>query len=277
MAELTAGQVMALRKKTGLPMMECKEALAECSGDEAAAIEWLTKKHKGKMEARSDRETGEGRVGIYMSPDGTTGGIIELRCETAPVAKNEMFIALANKIAEVVATGSDKAPPAESVRAAVEDQITEVYGKLRETMKIGDCRKVTGDALAAYVHFDGKTGVLIGLTGKPKDADVGKNLAMHATSLRPIAANRESVPAGEVDKVRQFAIAQAKEEGKPEQIVSKIAEGKVNAYFAEKVLVEQEHVRSDVYGKKKVKDVLAENGVTGVTELVYMTVGAGAA
>jgi len=277
MAELTAGQVMALRKKTGLPMMECKEALTECNGDEAAAIEWLSRKHKGKMEARSDRETGEGRVGIYISPDGTTGAICELRCETAPVAKNDMFISLANKIAEVVAKGNEKAPAADSIRGAVEAQITEVYGKLRETMNIGDCRRVAADALAGYVHFDGKTGVLIGLKGKPKDADVGKNLAMHATSLRPIAPNRESVPAAEVEKVRQFAIEQAKEEGKPEQIVGKIADGKVNAFYAEKVLVEQEHVRSDVYGKKKVKDVLAEHGVTGVTELVYMTVGAGAA
>lgn len=274
MAELTAGQVMALRKKTGLPMMECKEALTECNGDEAAAIDWLTKKHKGKMEARSDRETGEGRIGVYISPDGKAGGIIELRCETAPVAKNEMFIDLANKIAEAVAKGGEKTPAADSIRGQVEAQITEVYGKLRETMNIGACHKVTGDALASYVHFDGKSGVLIGLTGKPANAEVGKNLAMHATSLKPIAANRDGVPASEVEKVREMAKAQAKEEGKPDQIIDKIAEGKVNAFYAEKVLVEQEHVRSDVYGKKKVKDVLAENGVSGVTEMVYLTVGA---
>jgi elongation factor Ts len=273
MAELKAAQVMALRKKTGLPMMECKEALTECDGDEAGAIEWLTKKHKGKMEARSDRETGEGRVGQFISADGKSGGIIELRCETAPVAKNEMFIDLANKIAQVVAEGGDAAPDAEGVKEQVEAQFTEVYGKLRETMNIGICRKVTGDALAGYVHFDGKSGVLLGLTGTPANDDVGKQLAMHATSLRPLAANRDGVPADEVEKVRQLAIEQAKEDGKPEQIVEKIAEGKVNAFYAEKVLVEQEHVRSDLYGKKKVKDVLAENGVTGVTEMVYIAVG----
>ncbi len=273
MAELSAATVMALRKKTGLPMMECKEALAECNGDEAAAIEWLTKKHKGKMEARSDRETGEGRIGIYISPDGTTGGIVELRCETAPVAKNEMFINLANAMAEHVAKGAEVSPSADSVRSALENQITDVYGKLRETMNIGVCRKVTGDALASYVHFDGKSGVLIGMTGKPASDDVGKNLAMHATSLRPLAANREDVSAADVEKVRQMAVTQAKEEGKPDQIVDKIAEGKVNAFYAEQVLVEQEHVRSDVYGKKKVKDVLAENGVTGVTDMVYLAVG----
>jgi elongation factor Ts len=249
MAELSAALVMGLRKKTGLPMMECKEALTECNGDEAAAIEWLTKKHKGKMEARSDRETGEGRIGLYISPDGTKGGIVELRCETAPVAKNDMFIDLANAMAEQVANGSEDSPSADSIRAALEAKITEVYGKLRETMNIGGCRKVTGDSLASYVHFDGKSGVLIGMTGKPADEDVAKNLAMHATSLRPMAANRDGVPADEVEKVRSFAIEQAKGEGKPEQIIEKIAEGKVNAFYAEKVLIEQEHVRSDIYGK----------------------------
>ncbi|MCB9849429.1 MAG: translation elongation factor Ts [Phycisphaerales bacterium] len=273
MAELTAAQVMALRKKTGLPMMECKEALAESNGDEVAAIEWLTKKHKGKMDARSDRETGEGRIGTYISPDGKSGGIIELRCETAPVAKNEMFIDLANNIAKVVAEGSEGSPSADSVKGAVDTEFTEVYGKLRETMKIGACHKVTGDALTAYVHHDGKSGVLIGMTGTPKDADVGKQLAMHATSLKPLAANRDGIPADEVEKVRQLAIDQAKDEGKPAQIVEKIAEGKVNAFYAEQVLVEQEHVRSDLYGKKKVKDVLAENGVTGVSQMVYLAVG----
>ena len=115
--------------------------------------------------------------------------------------------------------------------------------------------------------------MLLGLTGTPANDDVGKQLAMHATSLRPLAANRDGVPADEVEKVRQLAIEQAKEDGKPEQIVEKIAEGKVNAFYAEQVLVEQEHVRSDLYGKKKVKDVLAENGVTGVTDMVYIAVG----
>jgi len=274
MAETSAAQVMALRKKTGLPMMECKEALAECNGDETAAIDWLTKKHKGKMEARSDRETGEGRIGIYITPEGDRGGIIELRCETAPVAKNDMFIDLANHIARVVAEGAEDQPNADEVKKVVETKFTEVYGKLRETMNLGACYKVTGESMASYVHFDGKSGVLIGLTGKPTNDEVGKNLAMHATSLRPLAANRDDVSPVEVSKVREMAVAQAKEDGKPEQIVEKIADGKVNAFYAEKVLVEQEHVRSDIYGKKKVKDVLAENGVSGVTQMVFLAVGA---
>jgi elongation factor Ts len=274
MAELSAAQVMALRKKTGLPMMECKQALTECNGDEAAAVEWLSKKHKGKMEARSDRETGEGRIGIYIDPSGKTGGIVELRCETAPVGKNEVFIALANDLAKHVAEGAESAPSAESVRQAMEARMTEVYGKLRETMNIGVCRKVTGEALAAYVHHDGKSGVLLALQGKPSDDKVGYWTAAHATFHKPLAIDRDSVPADQIEKVRADAIDMAKEEGKPEHVVGKIADGRVSAFVSENALMEQEHARTDLYGRKKVKDVLAEHGVTGVTDMAYVAIGA---
>ena len=273
MAELSAAQVMALRKKTGLPMMECKEALKESGGSEDAAMEWLRKKHKGKMEARSDRDTGEGRIGVYISDDGRVGGIIELRCETAPVGKNDMFVALANKIARHVALGDVAVPDPADIQKAMESEITEVYGKLRETMHVGQCRRVTGDALCSYVHHDGKSGVLLAMSGSPDDAELGKNLGMHATAFRPVAVDRDGVSPDTVEQVREEARAQAREAGKPEQIVDKIAEGKVNAYFSERVLLEQEHARSDVYGKKKVKDVLNEHGVSGVSEMVYLTVG----
>lgn len=274
MAELSASQVMALRKKTGLPMMECKQALTASSGDEAAAIEWLKEKHKGKMETRSDRETGEGRIGVYISDDGTQGGIVELRCETAPVGKNEMFVSLADSLAEYVAKGSESAPDAQSVHAANEAAMTEVYGKLRETMNIGLCRKLTGDALAAYVHHDGKSAAMISMAGKPTNDEVGKHTAMHATFHKPVAVNRDGVPADKLKEIRDEAVADAKASGKPEGVIDKIADGKVDAYCSEIVMLEQEHARSDVYGKKKVKDVLKEHGVTDVTEMVLVVVGA---
>ncbi len=253
-------------------MMECKEALIENNGDEAAAIEWLNKKHKGKMDARSDRETGEGRVGLYIADDAKSGAIIELRCETNPVAKNDLFIDLANDIAKYVAAGSEAEPKADDIKAAMDGPMTEVYGKLRETMNIGKCRKLSGDALVSYIHHDGKSGVLIALEGNPSNEEVGKSLAMHVTFHQPMAINRDGVPADQVEKVRTEAIAIAKEEGKPEGVIDKIAEGKVNAYFAEKVLLEQEHARNDLYGKKKVKDVLTEHGVTDVLDLAYMAI-----
>jgi elongation factor Ts len=190
------------------------------------------------------------------------------------VAKNDMFINLANGIAKHVALGGEKSPDPEKVRGAMESQMTEVYGKLRETMNLGKCSKVSGESLACYVHHDGKSGVMIAMKGKPQDVELGRNLAMHAASIKPVAANREDVPADQVNKVREEARVQAKAEGKPDPIVDKIAEGKVSAFYAQCVLMEQEHVRSDVYGAKtKVKDVLAKGGVTGVTEMVYMVVG----
>ena len=274
MAELSATQVMALRKKTDLPMMECKEALVSCNGDEEAALEWLNKKHKGKMAKRADRETGEGWIGIFISDDGKTGGIVELKCETAPVSKNEMFRSLADNLAKHVSEQSESAPSAESVHKAVEAEFTEVYGKLQETMNIGVCRKLTGDALASYVHHDGKSGVLLAMAGSPANDELGKHLAMHAVFHRPVAIDRDGVSAEQVDKVRADAVAQAKEDGKPEGVIDKIAEGKVNAFYAECVLLEQEHARSDVYGKKKVKDVLKENGVTGVQDVVFVAISA---
>jgi len=275
MAEFSAAQVMSLRKKTDAPMMECKQALAESGGDETKAIEWLKAKHKGKMELRSDRETGEGWIGLYIDPSGSVGALAELRCESAPVAKNELFQSLANKAAENVAKGSVANPAGGDVQKSMEAEFTEVYGKLRETMNLGTCCRVSGDSVIAYVHFTGKQGVIMSLQGKLSKEEVGRDLAMHAVSLRPVAVDRKGVPADQVEKVRTDAIEQAKSEGKPDHIIEKIAEGKVNAFFSECVLLEQEHVRSDVYGKKKIKDVLSEHGVSGVSDMVYVTVSAG--
>lgn len=280
MANITAADVKALREETGLPMMECKTALTEAGGDKQAAIELLAKKHKGKMEARADRETGEGRIAIYIDEAGATGAIIELRCETAPVAKNELFVELADNIARQVAGQGEETPNPDAILSAqavfadgktISDAMTEVYGKLRETMKLAACRKVTGAYLTSYVHHDGKSGVLIALDAKPTDDNAGLDLCHHATFSRPMAITRDEIPAEAIEKVRQQAREIAVSEGKPEKIIDKIVEGKVNAYCAENSLMEQEHVKVT---KTKVGDVLKGAGVTAVTALVFMKVGA---
>ncbi|HUU83285.1 MAG TPA: translation elongation factor Ts [Phycisphaerae bacterium] len=280
MAEITAAQVKALREETGLPMMECKAALAEAGGDKEQAVEILTRKHKGKMEARSGRETGEGRIAIYIDEAGTTGGIIELRCETAPVAKNELFVKLTDKLARQVACQQEASPSPDAILAAesvaepgktVSDLMTDVYGKLRETMKLVGCRRVCGDYLTSYVHHDGKTGVLIALDAKPTEDNVGLDLCHHAAFANPMAVEPDGVPPEAVEKVRNLAREVAISEGKPEKIIDKIVEGKVNAFYAEKVLMEQEHVKVT---KTKVRKVLKDAGVNAVTELVFMKVGA---
>lgn len=276
MATVTAQMVKDLRLKTDLPMMECKQALSENDGDMVKAVVWLKKKHKGKLAERADRATGEGRIAVYMNDAKTVGAMIELQCETAPVAKNEMFVDLANTFAVKVASGSDASPDVDSIRndSEMDSKFTEVYGKLRETMNLTKCRRMEGGHLSCYIHHDGKSGVLLAMDAEPKsDKNVAADLCMHALFTRPLSIDRSGVPTEQVDKVKSEAIEMAKAEGKPEQIVVKIAEGKVNAFYAERVLLEQLHVKTDDYGKKKVGDILKEAGVNAVTDLIIMKVG----
>lgn len=281
MAEISAAQVRGLRERTGLPLMECKQALAECGGDEQAAVDWLAKKHKGKMEERSGRETGEGRIAVYIDDANKVGAIVDLRCETAPVAKNEMFIELAEEIARTVAAQSESAPSPESILAAqsvthsgqtLNDRITDVYGRIRETMKLAACRRVTGEYLCSYVHHDGKKGVLIALDTVPTHAAAGLDLCHHVTFTQPLAATRDQIPADHIEKVRQRAREMAEAEGKPPQIIDKIVQGRVNAFCADNALMDQEHVKPE-YEKKKVRDVLKAAGVQTVLDYAYLRVG----
>ena len=279
MADVSAKQVMALRAKTDLPMMDCKKALTEADGDEAAAIEILRKKMKGKLETKAERETAEGRIGVFINDDATTGGIIELRCETVPVAKNDVFIELCTKVAEAVANQADAEPTPESVQALehagkkVSELMEEVFGKLRENMKLIRCRKVTGGHVASYVHHDGKTGVMVATDAKPTNESAAKNLTFHIASQKPMAITRDALPADLIEKKTAEARELALAEGKPEKIVDKIVQGKVNAFCASQSLMDQEHIHPDE-AKKKVKDALKAAGVNAVTDMVLMVVGA---
>lgn len=277
MAEITAQMVKDLREKTDLPMMECKQALQECKGDLLTAMDWLRKKHKGKLAERAGRATGEGRIAIYIDAAKKVGGIIELQCETAPVAKNEMFVSLANAFAKKAAMGTESSPDSTKLRndPELDKMFTDVFGRLRETMNLTQCRCMTGACLSSYVHHDGKSGVLLALSAPPKsDKNIGADLCMHTLFSMPIAVDRKGVPAEQVEKVRSNAREMASAEGKPPQIIDKIADGKVNAFYAERVLMEQFHVKTDDYGKNaKIVDVLKTAGVEAVTDMVIMKVG----
>jgi elongation factor Ts len=275
MAQITAKMVKELRERTDLPMMECKQALAECDGDFEAAVEWLRKKHKGKLADRSGRATGEGAVCVHLADGGKVGAIIALECETAPVAKNEKFLELGKAFARKVAEGAEASPDLAAIRSdtALETLFTETFGKLRENMNLAAARRVEGAYLTSYIHHDGKCGVLIALDATPTSDNIGPDLCMHATFARPLAIDRSGVPADAVEKARSEAAAIAIDEGKPAQIVEKIVEGKVSAFYAEKCLMEQLHARSDVYGKKKVGEVLKEAGVGAVLDMAYLKIG----
>jgi len=268
--------VKGLRQKTDLPMMECKKALTESDGNIDAALDWLRKKHKGKMLERSDRATGEGRIGVYVDESRKVGALVELQCETAPVAKTEGFIELANTLARRVAEGSSAKPDPETLRKDpdIDAMFTDLFGRIRESMNLRTCRRVEGTFVSSYVHHDGKSGVLVALNAVPdSDKNIGADLCMHALFTQPIAIDRTGVAAEQVEKVRNDAVEMATAEGKPEQIVGKIADGKVNAFFAERVLMEQLHVKTDDYGKKKIGDCLKEAGVDAVTDLSIMKIG----
>lgn len=279
MAAVTAEMVRGLREKTDLPMMECKQALTECEGNVESALEWLRKKHKGKLADRADKATGEGRIGVYIDESRKVGALAELQCETAPVAKNELFVTLANAFAKKAAATGQKSPDPKALRAdpELDRQFTEVFGKMREAMNLGQVRTMTGGYLASYIHHDGKSGIMLALDAAPKsDKNIGGDLCMHALFTNPLAIERGSVPSAEVDKVRAQAKEIALAEGKKPEIIEKIADGKVNAFFAERVLMEQLHVKTDDYGKNaKIVDVLKAAGVSKVTDLVIFRVGGG--
>lgn len=261
-------------------MMECKQALNECAGDLAKATEWLRKKYKGKLAERAGRSTGEGRIGVYLDPTRKFGGIVELQCETAPVAKNEMFVELANAFAKKVALGKEASPNLEVLRKdpELDHRFTEVFGRLRETMNLMQARQLTGNYLSSYVHHDGKSGIIIALDAEPKSTkNIGADLCMHALFSKPIAVDRKGVSAAELERVRTEARdivhADEKNKSKPKEIVEKIINNRVEDFFAQRVLVEQLHVKTDDYGKRKVGDILKEAGVNAVTGMTLMLVG----
>lgn len=279
MAAITASDVKALREQTGLPMMECKSALTEAQGDMDEAKTLLEKKYKGKMEKRAGNETGEGRVGLAISGDKTTGAIVDLRCETAPVAKTDNFIKLADTIATAVLAQNDANPSADAVKAlaspetsgkTIADEIESVFGLLRENIVLHAAKRLSGGYACGYVHHDGKSGVLVSLDAAPNPESIGIDLCHHVTFARPLAIDRDGVSAEEVEKARQMATETAKEEGKPDHIVEKIVEGRVNSFYAENTLMEQEHVK---VSKTKVRDVLAGGGVKAVQDFEFVKIG----
>lgn len=280
MAAVTAAQVKALREETGLPMMECKAALTEAEGNTEQAKILLQKKYKGKMAGRAANVTGEGRVALFFSEDKKVGAIADVRCETAPVAKTEQFVELAENIARTIADQDESKPAVEAIVAlpsaankgkTVADDIADVFGILRENMKLSGACKLEGEFVCGYVHHDGKSGVLISLDAVPNPESIATDLCHHVIFANPMAIDRDGISAEEIEKVGHLAREIATSEGKPEKIVDKIVEGKVNAFCAQNALMEQEHVK---VSKTTVRDVLAGGHVKAVVDFAVFKIGA---
>jgi elongation factor Ts len=279
MAEITAAQVMDLRKKTDLPMMDCKAALIEAGGDAEAALEALRKKYKGKLDTKAYRETTEGLVTVYVSADKKLAGMVELRCETAQVAKTEQFQELARTLAQLVAQQAQQKPSPEVIMAStlpddssknVKDLFGEVFGRLGENMVLARCRRVCGEYIAEYSHYTGKVASVVALSAAPSPESVGRDLCQHVAFSKPMAISRENIPSEKLESVKADAREEALEQGKPEKMVDKIAEGKLNAWCAQHCLMEQEHVKVN---KTSVGKVLAGAGVESVTDMAFFELG----
>lgn len=245
---ITAAQVNELRKRTGISMMACKKALEEAGGDEEKAIEILRKKGAAKAAEKSDRETSEGL--IVTKVDGDKAVIVKLSCETDFVAKNEDFVAAANKAADTaLASGVDAA------KAEAEPVLKELFTKLGENMGI-EVNVVEGEGVGEYVHGNGKVGAIVKLSSA--DADKARDVAMHITAMNPSVVKPEDLPEDLVIKEREIWSEQLKNEGKPEEIIGKIMEGKERKFREEAALIKQSFVKD---GEKTVEQYLEGNSV----------------
>ena len=246
---ITAKDVNKLRQMTGAGMMDCKKALTEANGDFDAAIDLLRKKGQKVSASRADRDTTEGSVFVRTNDDNTVGILIALNCETDFVGKNEEFQKLGNSILDV-AFENQPADIAELKQQkigdlTVEEKITELVGKIGEKIEISEFVKVTGEAVVPYVHAGSKLGVLVSLKGV-NGADVhdaGKDVGMQIAAMNPVAVDKGDVDASIVEKELEIGKEQALAEGKPENIVEKIAEGKLQRFYKDNTLLNQQYVK----------------------------------
>jgi elongation factor Ts len=258
MATITAGMVAELRGKTDAPMMECKKALTEAEGDMVKAEEILRVKLGNKASKAASRIAAEGIVALHISADGKLGAIVEVNSETDFVAKNDEFIALAKGCAELVATKNPADVAALSVlpmgEGTVESTRSALVGKIGENMSIRRfVRFEATGALTSYVHGGSKIGVVIDVVGG--DEQLAKDLAMHIAASKPKALDASGVSADLLDTERRIAIEKAREAGKPEAMLEKIAEGTVQKYLKDVTLLGQVFVKA-ADGKQTIEQLL---------------------
>jgi len=251
MAGISAADVKRLRDRTGLPMMDCKQALQESGGDEEAAVHWLRKQGLKTLEKRGGRETTFGRMGLYSGLDASAGAMVELKCESAPVAQNEEFIQLANDLARQLATGPG-AKTAEQLLAqpspsrpgtSLEEQKNELFNRIREVFNVGRFVRINGPC-QSYAHNAATvSGVLLHVQGT--QADAARDICMHIAAMRPKALRVEELDADVVAREREILTEAARKEGKPEAFLGKMVEGRLKSFYAESVLLEQPFVKND--------------------------------
>jgi elongation factor Ts len=248
MAKITAAEVNKLRQTTGAGMMDCKKALVEADGDFEKSIEILRKRGQKVAANRADRESSEGAVIAKVNEEATRGVIVSLNCETDFVAKNDTFVKLATKLAEIALSTSSKEEflVADFKGLSVQDKLTEQTGVIGEKIEIGDFRILEAPFVGSYIHAGNKIAVLTGLSKNVEGAeDVAKNVAMQAAAMNPIALNEAGVDQTVIDKEIEIAKDTLRQEGKPEEMLDNIAKGKIKRYFKDNTLVNQAYIKDN--------------------------------
>ena len=272
MAEITAGMVKELREKTDAPMMECKKALTEAAGDMAKAEEILRIKLGSKATKAATRITAEGVVAVSISADGKLGSIIEVNCETDFVAKNDDFLALTKNCADLVATKNPADVAALSALplgdGTVETARAALVGKIGENMSLRRFARVEAKGkLASYIHGGAKIGVLVDIVGG--DEQLGRDLAMHIAASKPKSLDASGVAPELIESERRVAIEKAKEAGKPEAMLEKIAEGTVQKFLKDVTLLGQVFVKAED-GKQTIEQLLKSKGASIASFALYV-------
>ena len=246
MVKVTASEVNKLRKTTGAGMMDCKKALVEANGDFDSAIEILRKKGQKVAAKRADRESSEGVAIAIANKENTTAVGIVLACETDFVGKNAEFVELAHKISEIGLTCNSKEDllKASLGEVSVEEKLIEQTGVIGEKIQINDFARIDANYVGTYIHAGNKISSLVGFSDKADNIEVaGKDIAMQIAAMNPIALDENSVDAMVIEKEIEIAKDQLRAEGKPEEMLDKIAQGKLKRFFKDNTLVHQAFIK----------------------------------
>jgi elongation factor Ts len=273
---ITAQDINKLRQATGAGMMDCRKALTETGGDFEAAIDWLRKQGQKVAAKRSDREAKEGVVIAKTTADNKTGFIVTISCETDFVSKNSDFVAFAQSIADAAVANDvksiDELNNIEVSGTKVADLINDKLASIGEKIGVARFERVEAPYVASYIHGAYRMGVLVGFDKEAGEA--GKDVAMQIAAMNPVAVDPSSVPADVITRERDIVMDQMKQDpkmaGKPEEMLSKIAEGKLNAFFKESTLLAQAFVKDS---SKSVGDHLKSSGDLKVTEFKRVALG----
>ncbi|MGQ1947241.1 translation elongation factor Ts [Geofilum sp. OHC36d9] len=254
---ISAAEVSKLRKMTGAGMMDCKKALTETDGDFDKAVDIIRKKGQAVASKRADREATEGVVLSKVTEDGKKGALVVLNCETDFVAKNESFVALTQSILDLAlasnATTIEEVKELKLNGVAIKDVITEQIGVIGEKLDLPYFAVVNAETVVSYIHPGNKLATIVGFNQSGFENQVGRDVAMQVAAMSPVSIDKDSVPQDVIQKELEIAKDQARLEGKPEEMLDRISQGRLNKFFKESTLLEQIFVKD---GKISIREYL---------------------